>query len=76
MKKTFVTIASLALCAAMFLGFIAYQQSSNLDPLLKENIEALAGEPVEAIIKCDGDGAIFCPLTQTSVYRTITITQI
>ncbi len=57
MKKIKMTIAVVALSAAVFAGYTAYEQATMTDQerLILANIEALtSGE--EATKECDGDG--------------------
>jgi len=47
MRKIIISAVILMLCPAAIMGYNAYQESSSLDALLLENIEALA-EPAAA----------------------------
>jgi len=46
MKKIIIAVVSLMLCIAVLLGFNVLQKSSTSDPLLKENIQALADDTI------------------------------
>jgi hypothetical protein len=44
--------------------------------LFEDNVEALAqGEGVSGIIECQGEGGLYCPLNQKTIYRIIIISQ-
>jgi len=58
MRKIIISVVILMLCPAAIMGYNAYQESSSLDALLLENVEALAkpaaaGRPCFLGIKFD-----------------------
>ena len=59
-KKTKFLWSGLALAAVVY-GFSVQSQDSGTDPLLLENVEALAGGEYEQGVICYGYGSLDCP---------------
>ena len=59
-KKTTVLWAGLVLAAVDY-GFSVQSQDSGTDPLLLENVEALADGEYEQGVICYGYGSLDCP---------------
>lgn len=59
-KKTKILWAGLALAAVVY-GFSVQSQDSGTDPLLLENVEALADGEYEQGVICYGYGSLDCP---------------
>lgn len=59
-KKTKFLWAGLALAAVVY-GFSVQSQDSGTDPLLLENVEALADGEYEQGVVCIGYGSLDCP---------------
>lgn len=83
MKKTNKK-AIVALCGGLLIGgaYLTYQRAVVSQPVMSDltlaNIEALAfaGDPdrdVHGGVSCEGDGSIWCPLTNSSEYYSVTI---
>ena len=59
-KKTKILWAGLAIVASVY-GFSVQSQDSETDPLLLENVEALANGEYEQGVICYGRGQLDCP---------------
>lgn len=59
-KKTKILWAGLAIVASVY-GFSVQSQDSETDPLLLENVEALANGEYEQRVICYGRGQLDCP---------------
>jgi len=47
MKKIIITVVSLMFLTTLLVGFYTYQRTSNVDPLIMKNVEALASDDVQ-----------------------------
>ena len=75
MKKDIV-IALSALLLFAGAAVTALSLTKERHSFFNENLEALmAGEGVSGVIECDGEGQLYCPLTNTNVFGEIRIYQ-
>lgn len=78
MKKLKVFLC-VALFGAMSIGaFSAYDYAtmSAEEKDLLENVEALTSdESISAHVSCDGQGSVYCPINNKSVYKEVSYVQ-
>lgn len=75
MKKILITVIGTLCTAAIYVGINTYTNNSQTY-LLTQNVEALTrGENVSGTVNCEGDGSLYCPLTNTSKYSLIIYSQ-
>ena len=77
-KKTIIVVCSGMLVAAgSYLTYLQAQPQEQMSDLTLANIEAMAldkDRDVHGAITCQGEGRIYCPLTQSADYhRVLTI---
>ena len=73
-KVLIISLAAVFAAAGVVL-FMNLKGDNN--PYFDENLEALMeSESVSAAVNCAGEGQIYCPLTNTNIFREVTYTQI
>jgi hypothetical protein len=73
-KKILIVLAIVMLAGGA--AVTALSLTKERHSFFNENLEALmAGEGVSGVIECDGEGQLYCPLTNTNVFGEIRIYQ-
>ena len=74
MKKLIYSLLTALLLVAA--AVVLKKTNTGDQELFQANVEALtAGEGISAFVTCAGDGEIYCPLTNKSIYREVVYIQ-